>query len=838
MKPQCIDAISKAAGKAISPEQAKKMEGDLLNEMRKLAREDTEAWRGLSPMVRHEQAAKRVSERYVKEAERRAEIAVRDANLQIKNMAYINHRVTQGDSALQAADRLQAPSRDMKGGIANLEHTISSVFSDLFRGLGEAVDVTGKFAGLMQDAEGYRAIIKELHREDSGIPEAKSAAAAIRKAGDAAREQFNDLGGMIGDLEQYAIPQYHDSVKVQQAGMDTWVSSIMGKLDREWYVNPDGSVMNDAQLSEFLGHAWEAIAWNGALKFKPGTQATGIRTIDKGSAQRQLHFKNADSDLAYQAEFGTTDPMTLLAKHFHGIARDIALVKTLGSNPQHAFSYLLDTAYQKDAKSGGYTKEQLDARKHKSEQLYNVLIGKGDPIANSALKAVFDSITGLQVASKLGSAPISALVDQSNIVMAANAANIPVMKIWRAELDAFNFAKGEEKDFARRQGLMHESFTRDINRWGGDTLATDFAGKMANNLIKVSGLDAMTQAAKRSWGVAIYDIAGNLSRKYDDLASLPKDETNTFQRAGVTETEFAVWKLAETVSRSGAGDTLLTPDAIYAIPDSALAGLGDNPRQLKRDAAQKLIASALLDVDVAVPTPGARARQELFGGLQRGTAKGEIMRQLLLFKSTPYTMMREQWGRMMAQPGVGNKFVYAAKYMALTTLMGAFANTINDVVTGKDPKDFTENPLRVGAAALLKGGALGFFGDFLFSDQTLEGRTGVLAGMMGPTASSAEMLSKLIVGNAAKSLRGDETTIGTDAAKFAKSMIPFGNLWYTKAAFNHMWMINVQDAIQPGYTQDLERRAQREFGQSYWWAPGEALPERAPNLSAAVGAEE
>jgi hypothetical protein len=834
MKPQCIDAISKAAGKAISPETAAKMEGDLLNEMRKLAREDIEAWRNLSPAERHTRAAKAIAERTRADADRKAELAIRDAKLQLKNAAYVADRAGKGDLHLKAVDRILAPSSDMVGGIASLDKTISSIFSDLFRGLDSAIKVTGKFGGLLRNADGYRALVKELFREESGVPEAKTAAHAIRKAGDSAREQFNDLGGRIGELEEHAIPQYHDAVKVQQAGKDAWVADIIGKLDRSRYVTPEGALLDDVKMAEFLSNAWESIAWNGVLKKESGAPSAGISTINKGSFHRQLHFKDADAYLAYQDAFGSTDPMSILSKHFHGIAKDIALVKTFGSNPQHAISFMLDEAYKADARSGGKSKEQLDAIRYKTERLYDTIVGKSDPIASSALKAVSDKVMSLQVASKLASATIAALCDQANLVMAAHAANIPVMKIWRAELSAFNLANSEEKVFARRQGLMHESFTRDINRWGMDTLGTDFASQLANTTIRASGLDAITQAAKRSWGVAIYDIIGGLSRKHADLSSVPEADRSTLDRAGVTAEDFSVWTKAETLSRNGAGDTLLTPDAIYAIPDAVL---GENAMRLKRDAAQKLIATALLDVDVAVPTPGARTRALLSsaGMGQRGTVLGEISRQLLLFKATPIAMFQEQWGRMMSQPGVGNKFTYAAKYVALTTFMGAFANIVNDVVSGKDPKDFTENPLRVGASAVLKGGALGFMGDFLFADTTLEGNIGAGASMAGPTMSSLEQLARVLIANPVAAARGEETNFGRDAAKFAKGMMPFGNMWYAKAAFNHLWMLNVQDVLQPGYSRDLERRSQREFGQDYWWSPGEAFPDRAPNLGAAVG---
>jgi hypothetical protein len=33
----------------------------------------------------------------------------------------------------------------------------------------------------------------------------------------------------------------------------------------------------------------------------------------------------------------------------------------------------------------------------------------------------------------------------------------------------------------------------------------------------------------------------------------------------------------------------------------------------------------------------------------------------------------------------------------------------------------------------------------------------------------------------------------------------------------------------------MKQRAQKDWGQQYWWEPGEALPDRAPDLSAIGG---
>lgn len=826
MKQQCINAVQQAAGRVLKAAEIQGIEDRILSNMRQLAREDRQAWSAMSDTQRLQEAAKRASDELVAEAIRKKQAVIKDAQIMAGIQSFADARVKAGDSYLDAVDRKLAQKRDLQGGTSTVSLTAKAIYADITRNLTEVLDQTGKWGGLFQNKEGVEALIRELHGENTGIPEAKAAAKAIHDAGEAARQQFNAEGGHIGKLEDYAMPSFHEQRSVWKAGRDQWVADILGKLKREKYVNEDGSLMDDTQLTQFLGKAWESIAWNGQNKVQVGSYAGGKRA-DRGSAHRQIHFKDADSYMEYQAKYGTDDPLHLIFGHYNRIAKDIAMVKELGSNPDRMIEHLAQWAMQKDVTERNVYEPEA---KHKADEVlktYNYIAGYGEPVGSEVFKQIGDTLTGLNVAAKLGSAVISAVNDQATIVMASKTLGMPVMKTWRNQLSAWNLTNAEEKNWARRQGLAHEVFSNEIQRWGTDYIANSWAGKMGSFIMKVSGLNAWTQAEKRAFGMAIYDLMGDLSRKHADMTTLEPTDRLTLERIGVTEQDFQIWRQAKVESRNGMNDTVLTPDAIYAVQ-----GVDD---AAKRDAAQKLIAAALLDTDVAIPTPNERERADLYGGVKRGTWKGELIRQVALFKATPYTQFIQHWNRMMDQAGAGNRFKYAAAYLTLTTLTGAFSMEINEMLSGKDPKDFVKNPVRVGLAAVLKGGGLGFFGDFMFADKTLQGQTGALSGMMGPSMSTAEALVNLTVGNAAKSFQGKDTHVAADAAQLVKSMTPGINLWYLKAVINHLWLQNIQDVLEPGYAARMEMKAYREFGQQFWWRPSETLPSRGPDIGKAVG---
>jgi hypothetical protein len=126
---------------------------------------------------------------------------------------------------------------------------------------------------------------------------------------------------------------------------------------------------------------------------------------------------------------------------------------------------------------------------------------------------------------------------------------------------------------------------------------------------------------------------------------------------------------------------------------------------------------------------------------------------------------------------------------------------------------------------------MGLYGDFLFSDSS-QGGSSPLAAIGGPIAGDLEAVFKLKDNAAA----GEVNQTGAKLVRLAKSHTPGANLWYTKAATDHLIFNQLQEYFSPGYLRRMKKRAKKEFNQSFWWEPGDTAPDRAPNLGAAVGA--
>jgi hypothetical protein len=103
---------------------------------------------------------------------------------------------------------------------------------------------------------------------------------------------------------------------------------------------------------------------------------------------------------------------------------------------------------------------------------------------------------------------------------------------------------------------------------------------------------------------------------------------------------------------------------------------------------RRLLGAVSEEVDMAVITPGAR--EQLFttgGGIQRGTGKGEVVRSFFLFKSFPIAVVMRHWSRALGMPSAGGRAAYIATFLASTTLLGALSMQLNDLISGKNPKN-------------------------------------------------------------------------------------------------------------------------------------------------------
>src|SRR3546814_15916873 len=90
------------------------------------------------------------------------------------------------------------------------------------------------------------------------------------------------------------------------------------------------------------------------------------------------------------------------------------------SSDLHTFRMLRDRAYQQMVEANPVEKGKVDNRAASLENLYNLAAGKTEPVANPGVAQFFDGLRSLMVASRLGSAVITALSDEGTLRLAAD----------------------------------------------------------------------------------------------------------------------------------------------------------------------------------------------------------------------------------------------------------------------------------------------------------------------------------------------------------------------------------------------------------------------------------
>ncbi|HHG1416246.1 TPA: hypothetical protein ACPUM4_002645, partial [Klebsiella pneumoniae] len=754
MRQECINAVQQAASRRLTQQEIKNIEDRIYRNMRQLARNDPASWRAMTDAERLRRAGQLAANELTNEAAlKKRRVALTIAARQRLD-AFI--KTYQGkDGKLEALNRTIAFHADGKSNFLSVESRGKATRDYALSQIQEAFEaVDPRFFHLFEDEASVRDLVYEMRGQDTGNVRAKKGAKAWAGVTELLRQRFNDAGGDIGYLENWGIPQHHSMEKVGRVPQDKWVSDVIGKLDRKYYIKDDGQLMSDAELTTFLGEAYNTIATGGLNKLSDtGMRISGARS-NRGNASRQIHFKDADSYLEYQREYGDRSLWEVMVGHLEGISKDIALVETYGPNPDHVFRSILDEVTAEQATANPGRTGRIKRLANSTENLYNFIAGKTQPIANPHIARWSDNIRNWMVASRLGSALLASFSDLGTMYMSAKVANIPMNRLFMNQLEAMNPANRTELARARRAGLAMESLLGSVNRWAMDNMGPSVSRWAATAVMRASGLTAWTDAHKRAYGVTMMGSLGEVVSRAPDLRSLDDSDFRILKSKGITEQDFSVWKLAQQEDWGNGNTTMLTPESIMRIPDAAVMHLG-LPERVRFEAMRRLLAAVSEEVDMAVITPGAREQLLTGGGLQRGTWKGELTRSVFLFKSFPISVVLRHWTRAMGMPSAGGRAAYIAAFLASTTMLGALSQQLNDLASGRNPREMTgKDAGKFWLGALLKGGGLGLYGDFLLSDHTRYGG-GALASMLGPVAGLVDDVVKLAQGIPLNAVEGN-----------------------------------------------------------------------------------
>ncbi|WP_269915313.1 hypothetical protein [Acinetobacter sp. HY1485] len=840
MKQQCKEAVAKALGKAkLNQQEAQKIEQRVRDAMKSLAKQDIDKWRNMSQSERIAAAGEQVAIDIKSDMKRKRQIFAQDALKQNQNIALLDHERL---APMDVVDRMVAPHGDMSG-IQSLDSQARALAS-IYKG--QLVDLYTNIKGAMgvfTDQKLVEDIIRERFNQDTGNTVAKQISNKMGKVFDDMRERFNRAGGDIGKLDDWGLPQTHSLEKIAKAGKEAWVAKATDLINRDKYVKEDGQLYNNDEIKELLDNAFDTLVSDGANKIEIGRQRAGggtSKVTNKHSDSRVLHFKDADAWLDYQHEFGGTPFVDLVEAHISGLSKDIAMVENLGSNPKNAMRILMDAAERKSF-DRDLEHDQTQKKRKRAETMFNEFTGGNTP-QSEVLANLGIGYRSLNVASMLGGTTISSVADQATIKKTASVHGLAYTKVFGELLHELNPKNKADREQAHSLGLATEEMLGSIARWADDGL-TSTHGKaekfarvssgIANQVMRVSGLNALTAASKIGFSKLLMEKYGRLTRT-KDWNDLDANDRELLKNTGLDERAWQVMRLAEPVLDSK-GHKLMSAQSIYEIPDEALKHF-ENPRQVREQVATQFQTHLLDEQGMAVIEGGLRERTLMSAGQQKGSGMGEIIKSMLQFKTFSAAFLMKHGSRAMAQPTLQGKVIYAASLAATMTVLGGLVVQLKELANGNNPQPMWDGSdpniaLAFLGKSVVAGGGLPVLGDIISAGVDPTGR-GVSDFLVGPLGSDIKTALGVTVGNANQWYDGKDTNAANEAFKAIKSKIPAQNLWYTKLATNRLLFDNFQDMIAPGYREKVLRKAQRQQHRTRWW--GDDFDVDAPNFSEVI----
>ncbi|RWD70207.1 hypothetical protein [Mesorhizobium sp.] len=711
--------------------------------------------------------------------------------------------------------------------------------------LGDMIDkYSPKLVGLVYPKAGLENIVRELFKPGStGDEMAAALAKSWIKATDYGVMLYQRAGGVLNHLEEWRLPQRQNRVKMFKAGADAWVNDHLAWLDWNKMQFADGSPINPADRARVLSEVYKTMKTGGDINIKPGQyRGFGGGGLDD---HRFLIYKNADSWLAAHAKYGDGSVYDTMMQHVETMARRIGIAQAFGPKPELGLEQMISNmrrvAADADSAATAPPKNALGI-----PTTYRDEAAKAENFLRDAFQV---KVKGMN-APENGSASIAAglLAGSREVIMSATLgsvylyqgtqdfftaalryrlAGLPVMKSVGTYLKMFS---GVDKDLPRtlqRAGFINLAQSRIAHSYtrltGLEPQGSRFTQRLADTVMRASLTEWHAASAR-------FTTAAEFTGALADWAHLSFDQLPgkaVFEAHGITAADWDAMRSTPIHNVSGHA---------FLFPDDHIAANGNSEGAFHT--ADKFMSMINQEAKLATIETQVAAQLALKGTTRPGTLVGEIIRSAAMFKNFPLTVFNTHIRQGLIQDTIPGKVGYIAQVLLGMTLFGAVGTILHDVAAGKDPQSMFDQKHVISpefwTRAALAGGGFGILGDYVAGNLE-HGRT-LGETVSGPLVAAGSDAINL-AGEAAKAVAGEKNHFAREAAKFGSRWAPGSTIWYLRAPLRALVWDNLLKATDPDAAEVFRRRAewtQKSTGQSYWWGPGQAAPDHAPDLRALV----
>lgn len=658
---------------------------------------------------------------------------------------------------------------------------------------------------------------KELHSPGSVTdPRITKIGQAFKDVFEYQRQEFKRLGVDMGRIENYQGWQAYNRQKVGTMGKDGFVRFMWDKLDHEKTFK---GIFTEEGKIERLETAYEHI-----MSGEDWSETT-VRGTDP-TKRRSLHYKDGESSHAVMAEIGSypstvhsmfaqidysSRRMALMNKfgprYWEGFEKLQKFVEKVAPAPESARIELKDGAHPTGLdgilarmKALGTDFDNLPAAISRAasplENHYEMVIGKTTAPSGSILAKTGSAHRTLVMVQKLGGAAISAVFNDfpGNVALIRSFDNggtfgsdlLKLMKHYGSQLGD----KRQRQETMALMGIWSEDMVGGISQRFGELnegtppgLLSDFASWM----FRTTGLHQHTEIMRAA--TAKFLGARLATNSHLEFAQLPEQLRANLGRYNITPENWAVIRRAQ----------ITFPDGVVALSPDKILQLDGASAKLREDSYLKYAAALREVTDLGTLTGDAYTRTILYQGRTDDQITGQMLRYFSQFKQAPIQATRLMGRVYNSVPG--SKLEAAAGTMSATIFMttaGIATYAAKSMFSGVTP---TDDPKKLFFEGVQRGGAAGLMGDYIMADYNRSYRN-FIEDLAGPAASDIGKAVKLLKAGIAGEL--DENKM--EAIRFAQRQVPGNNIWWAKAAYEHLLLDGFTEYLNPGYMLRTESR--------------------------------
>jgi hypothetical protein len=793
-----------------------------------------------------DEAIQRAGEDYAKERSKAARIEKRNAAISVKlRMEVIDFIRTQFpndyaaglDAFLVGSNKVGDGTRDSVAArqVSATKNYLRGFITDLEK---------AQVLKLLTNKQSDREIANALWSIENPAVSAYTGPAQIKKVADiihkwqeVIRIHYNNAGANINKLVGYIVRQSHDTVKIRAAGKDKWIADIEPRLDFTKTFEPG----DDAKA--ILGKIYESFL--SGIHLKASENITGFKggtanLAKKASAERVLHFKDANSWYDYHSDYGVGSISDAIIRQMHVAGQNIEMMRSMGPNPRDNYNRIVEylrksvpteqaAAFNKATGKKGYLENRL------AEIDGSTRIPGDNILAQISLWARF-----IQTISKMGGSVLASFTDIPSIATELRYQGFDMTESFGQVFSGLLQGQRREDyaDIYEGLGITADSL---IGALSSKTESPDNMPGMMSSILqayfKLNGLtwwtDTLRATAVRTMS---FFAARNKNLSFDQLNP---DTSRVYRTFGIDAEKWDMFR--QTATKAVDGKEYLLPNEIKNLPDDVFVAYLEKRNikatktsieELKYEVTSQWLTYFDDRASYAVLEPDAKTKAFMNQGHAEDTPVGASLRVLLQFKAFPIAFVQKTLGREIygrgADPSAGlfaalkngnGEAMGLAQVLIWSTLFGYLSLTAKDLAKGKTPRkpETAEEYKDLILASMAQGGGAGIFGDFIFGDMRNRYGSGPVSSILfGPTGGSLDSIADLY----GRFKKGDETAAA--AAKFIINHTPGANIFYTRAMLDYLVTYRIQEGLNPGYLKRMEKKA-KEQKQTFFLPPSQVI---------------